>query len=231
MEYASSTRTWLLTLTNNPTRHAHQLALVRRYLAKQGVDYDGLDYGEQFALRAAEMGKEVTKFLKRLRKNSAAPFRYLAVTEMHQNGAPHVHLLLHEQDVARPLRKDMIQSCWHDGFSNAKLVKDVRQAVYVCKYLSKTKVARVRASLKYGSNEHSVVRTEPSLMTFQCHPSYLEREIRPPKMVGVGDGRPQRSEDGRSRLSPPDALARPTQPPLGGEQSRESASGGKDDFP
>lgn len=163
VEYASSTRTWLLTLTNNPTRHAHQLALVRRYLAKQGVDYDGLAFGEQFSLRAAEMGKEVTKFLKRLRKNSAAPFRYLAVTEMHQSGAPHVHVLLHEQDIARPLRKDMIQSCWHDGFSNAKLVKEVRQAVYVCKYLSKTKVARVRASLKYGSNESIEMRTEQSM--------------------------------------------------------------------
>lgn len=153
VEYASAPRTWLLTLTNSPERHAHQLSLVRRALAKQGVDYDALAYGEQFTLRAAEMGKEHTKFLKRLRKNSAAPFRYLSVTEMHKSGLPHLHVLLHEQDWMRPLRKDMIQSCWSDGFSNCKLVESVAQAVYVCKYLSKTSVARVRASLGYGLSE------------------------------------------------------------------------------
>lgn len=160
-EVASAPRTWLLTLTNSPTRHARELALARRYLAKQGVDYDALPYGEQFALRSAEMGKELTKFFKRLRKNSDAPFRYLAVTEMHKSGLPHLHVLLHEQDLLRPLRKDMIQSCWGNGFSNAKLVKSTAQAVYVTKYLSKTKVARVRASLSYGSDERREVRTEP----------------------------------------------------------------------
>lgn len=178
MEYAAAPRTWLLTLTNRPDVHARQLAVARHKLAKQGLDFDALPYGEQFILRAREMGIELTKFFKRLRKNSGAPFRYLAVTEMHKNGAPHQHVLIHETDMTRPLRKHMIQSCWNDGFSNCKLVESVNQAVYVCKYLSKTKVARVRASLRYGKERSDADQAPSGLM------NEMKKEIRSPAKEG-----------------------------------------------
>jgi len=48
---------------------------------------------------------------------------------------------------------------WTLGFSKFNLVdeKDPRAAHYVCKYLSKTAEARVRASLQYGRLVHSAI--------------------------------------------------------------------------
>lgn len=248
-EYAAAPRSWLLTVTNRPDVHARQLALARHKLAKQGLDFDALPYGEQFQLRAREMGTELTKFLKRLRKNSGAPFRYLAVTEMHKNGAPHLHVLIHETDMDRPLRKHMIQSCWSDGFSNCKLVESVNQAVYVCKYLSKTKVARVRASIRYGK-ERSDADQAPSglkneMMKENSTPksgALLPRSGPRAKQAEVtfqlvgGLSREGMTEDGNHARSPkehelgdiqrvPTPLSDPTSPRKAASENSESATG------
>lgn len=95
---------------------------------------------------------EVQKYWKRLRKAGHA-FTYVVVFERHKTGLPHMHFLLHEQ--GEPILKRSIQQQWPFGFSNVKLVgakrgRTAEQACwYVAKYLSKSMLARVRASQRY----------------------------------------------------------------------------------
>lgn len=139
-------RTWFGTLTVAP---ANRLRF--QYLAERacGVSHiEALDASERFAALSAQLGKEATRFMKRLRKQ-VGPFRYLLVTEAHKSGDPHLHMLLHE--FGQPIRKAAIESHWNVGFSQWKLVEqDRRAAVYVCKYLAKDALTRVRASQRYG---------------------------------------------------------------------------------
>lgn len=169
-EFAGSGRTWLCTFTANPLAHARYEYAARAYCDRNGVDYDALPEEERFALlcrapmsRSGEnwikyptMGAELTNMVKRLRKNTKVPFRYLLVFEKHKSGKPHVHMLIHEQDVTLPLRKRAIEKEWRHGFTNVKLVDDVNGATYAAKYLSKSKCARVRASLCYGCPERTI---------------------------------------------------------------------------
>lgn len=154
-EIKAAARTWLLTLTCSPQWHSYFYALA----AKKTVDIDYRPLDEQFHLRHAEIGIEVTKLFKRLRKKGAQ-FRYLMVVEPHLGkrstdaasgenvGLPHYHILLHE--IGAPIGKRALQAEWKFGFTTAKLV-DARGAWYVAKYLSKNLAVRVRASAKYGS--------------------------------------------------------------------------------
>lgn len=102
-----------------------------------------------FLARSAELLREVQLYIKRLRKK--ARFRYLVVVEAHESGLPHVHFLLHETHDA-PVRHAALKAQWPHGFIDAKLVEpsDTRAAAYVSKYLSKSVLARVRASERYG---------------------------------------------------------------------------------
>ncbi len=84
----------------------------------------------------------------------SAPFKYVLVAEAHKSGLPHYHLLISESDEARPLRARHIKGSWRCGFSDVKLVaqEDRNRTVnYMCKYLAKSALARVRASVGYGS--------------------------------------------------------------------------------
>lgn len=153
-EYRASSRTWLVTLTFSPANHQRCLDRARRHLDAQGIDFDRMPASEQFDLRHRECGREITLFLKRLRKGSKdhAPtsFRYLMVAEAHKSGLPHYHLLIHELQSAQPVRHAAIVHFWTQGFCHAKLVADARGATYALKYLTKSVMARVRASLSYG---------------------------------------------------------------------------------
>lgn len=120
-------------------------------LSKSGVKIDALSGDEQFAERETESFRELQKWLKRIRKNSGSAIRYLAITEKHKSGLPHYHVLLHEVDPERPVRYDRhLRASWALGFAHFKLVPDAKAAVYVVKYVSKSPVARVRASAHYG---------------------------------------------------------------------------------
>lgn len=156
-ECSAAPRTWFGTLTCRPEVHHAMLARARSRLASMGEDFDALDYGAQFRLRAAELGKEVTKYIKRLRKQSNVPLRYLLVVEQHAGGGanhlmPHLHMLVHEVDADRPIRHRMLSDQWPFGFTQWKLIADRKQAGYVTKYLSKDAAARVRASRSYGTS-------------------------------------------------------------------------------
>jgi hypothetical protein len=87
------------------------------------------------------------------------PLTYLLVAEAHKSGLPHYHLLISEHEESRPVRARHLKSQWRLGFSDVKLVAqddEGRSAAYVAKYLAKSALARVRASVGYGHEEHSI---------------------------------------------------------------------------
>lgn len=150
-ESALAARTWFGTLTFGPdARVRHQYESDRFVQQTRCQPWSALSTSEQFPYLVDSCGKEVTRWLKRVRKNSEARLRYLLVAEAHKDGFPHFHLLLHE--VAGTATKRELDNSWRAGFSQFRLVKigDTKQAWYVCKYLTKTALTRVRASQEYG---------------------------------------------------------------------------------
>jgi len=152
-EWRGSARTWFVTLTANPETRLrwHYAAAVAR--ARAGVDFEGEPANEKFRwLCKYGAGPEITRFLKRVRKNSGAPMRYFLVGEMHKDGNPHFHALLHEGDFERPIRKAVIKTAWRCGFSKVVLSRTERAALYTAKYLGKENLpVRIRASSRYGN--------------------------------------------------------------------------------
>jgi len=142
-EVALADRTWMVTLTMRPDEHYRLLLLAQKN--KRDIST------EDARLRAelAEAGREVTLYLKRLRKASGSRLRYLLVAEQHKSGLPHYHVLMHER--AGCVKHATLQGAWHLGFTHAKLLTDSQGARYVAKYLLKSSGLRVRASLRYGN--------------------------------------------------------------------------------
>ncbi len=149
-EIGAAPRTWFGTLTFKPERHYAALCAVHLRLTRRGVELRQVTENELFRLLAVELGKELTTYLKRLRK-AGAVIRYLMVTEAHKTGKPHFHMLVHEQSEDLPVRHRLLKDKWAAGFSDWKLVEGPAAASYVTKYLSKSMKARVRASEMYGS--------------------------------------------------------------------------------
>ena len=144
-EFGNADRVWFVTLTFRPEVQHRVLEACRRRTLPD--DFDALGPDERFRLLANESGREVTKYLKRLRA-SGAVFRYLAVAEAHKSGRPHWHVLVYERGDA--VRWRTLSEAWGLGFVTAKLA-DKKAAHYLCKYLTKS-LARVRASLRFGKN-------------------------------------------------------------------------------
>ena len=105
---------------------------------------------QRFASIVAAQTPDVTKWLKRVRKESGAKLRYILVAEAHKSGLPHYHMLVHEQVGGGQVGERTLRKQWAMGFSKWNLVTDKAPARYVCKYLTKAAAARVRASLNYG---------------------------------------------------------------------------------
>ena len=151
-EIIEAERTWFGTLTLRPDAQYRFLLEARRVCGERRKEFDSLSEDEQYKLRVNAIYKELTKYLKRVRKSSGAFLRYCLVAERHKSGDPHFHVLIHEMDTSRPVRHAVLTEQWPFGFTNFKLVDDKKAAAYVAKYLSKSSLARVRASLHYGSN-------------------------------------------------------------------------------
>lgn len=153
-EINRSSRTWFGTITLRPDQHYLMMCRAAVRLRGRGVAFDELGSAEQFEARHTEIAREITLWLKRVRKNSGAKLRYILVAEAHKTGLPHYHMLLHEMSPLHPIRHRILAEGWHLGFSNFKLVPtdDASRKVagYVCKYLTKSASARVRASERYG---------------------------------------------------------------------------------
>jgi len=156
-ETNESARTWFGTLTARPDVHVWIDAVA----ATRTRDFWSLPSGKKFELQSKVIGEEVTKYLKRLRKESGHRIRYLCVTEVHDGektsdfmrGRPHIHVLLHEF-AGQQFPKEMLERQWRHGFTKFRLVDNARHAAwYVSKYISKASEARTRASLGYGKQQ------------------------------------------------------------------------------
>lgn len=165
-EHQAAQRTWFVTLTLGPRQRGVAERIAMRKAMQAGVDWNSA-YGyvsrdghqdriltaTGFMFLHRAIGPEVTKWLKRVRKVSGARLRYLLVVEAHEDGFPHYHLLVHEVNGSAPVTERQLRGTWRGGrITQAKLVDldDPRAAFYVCKYLSKSALARVRASGRYG---------------------------------------------------------------------------------
>lgn len=151
-EVARSARTWFATFTLAPW--AHQLMEMRASarLREGGSIWRLLTADERFSEVAQEYSAEVTKWLKRVRKNSGARLRYILVAERHKSGRLHFHALIHEVESSLQVTHAVLTSAWKLGFTKFKLVeRDVKACWYVAKYLAKDAASRVRASLAYGN--------------------------------------------------------------------------------
>ena len=161
-EITDSVRTWWGTLTLSPDTWMRALSQARARERAQGIDFDRLPSPERFALWNQQIQPEVTKYLKRVRSEvlrnaglsdgaGLKPLRYLLVTEAHQSGVPHYHMLVHEVSPDMPVRKRTLDDQWSLGLIRQwRLVSDTVPAHYVCKYLSKDARTRVRNSTDYG---------------------------------------------------------------------------------
>lgn len=150
-ETTTGLRNWFGTLTLSPAAQHQIVSRCRRRLSRGGTDFDALSGSEQFAERMIEIGREITLYIKRVRKESGAHLRYLLVAEAHRSGDPHLHMLIHEAEDSSPVRYRTLSTQWKLGFTKFNLVEGAKAARYICKYISKSAQARVRASLHYGN--------------------------------------------------------------------------------
>lgn len=141
-----------------------------------------------FRARCAVFSKWLTSWLEAYRERRRRAlgrrpeFKYLMVAEEHKSGLPHFHLLLHEKEWGELVRLDEMYSFWDrkhqtwsvrvddaaglrktwvQGFTSFELVRDAHGASYVCKYLSKEMLWRVRASLRYCTSDAESPEGEP----------------------------------------------------------------------
>ena len=140
-EFGQAKRTLFGTLTVRFDEHLKADNRIRYALDRQGVNFDALPEGEKFAERAAELGRDVTKFIKRLRKGRRLKrrwlirpkFRYLIVCERHDGketsdemrNRPHFHFLFHETSLTRCLvRPGEVMTAKTGKYEGKQLVRE-----------------------------------------------------------------------------------------------------------
>lgn len=206
-EMRAASRTWFGTLTLSPEMHMRAHALAIRY-CRQALcsDFESETPGKQFSLRHAVISKWMTKWLKRVRKQSGVKLRYCLVAEAHKSGLPHYHCVVHQCHPEMRVKYVHLRGTYDLGFCKFNLVESDdygKSAAYVAKYLAKSAQARVRASLRYGS----------------CEPTWrpkdigelAPRESQPPGNTGHRGsvGLSQAMESMRAAISPSGAVSGP----------------------
>lgn len=204
-------RAWLGTFTFAPEKH-YQAACAARYeCSRQSVDFDALSDSEKLdKLLKHYYGPHLTRFLARVRKQ--VRIRYLLVCELHQSGLAHFHAVIFETDAGAPLSERMLRGAWrqaHLGFCRFNLCRTSAGAAYVCKYISKSAVARIRASGDFGNPLRIAVKP---------------RDYDPPSTWGVSRGGLTPSE--ASEASPGSEATRRKNDLPGQEKVSEEPSGG-----
>lgn len=158
-EVRSAARSWFGTLTMSPEIHYRVMVSARLEASATSVPWESLPPDERWRRVALTSLKEVTKYVKRVRKEANVPFRYVVVTERHKSGLPHFHALVHEIEL-KPVRHSTLSKQWHLGFEKWRLVKPVEGkdvADYVAKYVAIEAAARIRASQGYGREQAGLV--------------------------------------------------------------------------
>ena len=185
MELSRSSRTWFGTLTLSPESHYEMLCRAQSRVTHSGGGFHEMSESEQFMARHVEISKEITLWLKRVRKNSGAKLRYLLVAEAHKSGLPHYHVLVHEWSDLNPVRHRTLTDAWTLGFTKFNLVKhdesQSKTAWYVCKYLTKSAMARVRASVGYGNIRSLNIAVDEQTGPFQYAELYSVHQNPPEK--------------------------------------------------
>lgn len=141
-EIRASSRTWFATFTVNPFNRV--LVDIKRSKGAQTPE-------EIFVSRHKILSRELTLYFKRIRKNTGVKLRFFLVAEMHKDGWPHYHALIHE--LGFNISKRQLEADWSLGFTSFKLVPPGYKNVegYLTKYIAKQALARIRASLRYGT--------------------------------------------------------------------------------
>lgn len=149
VECEVSPRTWLVTLTFGAMCRAQiRMGALR---AVGGEAWGQLSQEQRNTKLADQANKFVTLWMKRVRKHTGPGVRYVSVIELHKDGTPHGHLLVHEARDGQVRHRILTHEWARYGFSNAKLVEEGPVAArYVAKYLAKSPISRVRASVGYG---------------------------------------------------------------------------------
>lgn len=176
-ELRAASRSWMGSLTLSADQQHLMMCRASTRLKNGAVRWSSLTEDEQLAERHREISREITLWIKRVRKRSCARLRFFIVMERHKSGLPHYHLLVHEGAV--PVGKRVLQEEWPLGFSNFKLVEmesgaQSRTARYVAKYLTKANEARVRASVGYGNPPWGIVAPQRESMT---HPKFFSGRL------------------------------------------------------
>ena len=157
------------TLTVKPEELARASAIASRRLVEEGIPLLHQTADQLFSEKVAVIGEWITLYIKRVRKALKTPARFLLVAEHHKSGEPHFHMLWHE--VVRPTADQwdtyrVLVDQWQGNIINELPTghgwavwsgidrTDPREARYVCKYLSKSLLGRVRPSQLYGQIEH-----------------------------------------------------------------------------
>lgn len=178
-ESGRSARTWFGTLTLAPDEQYRFRCQAAIELKRQGVNLDELAPDQVFKEVHKRISREITLYLKRVRFDSKARLRFICVAEAHKSGLPHYHMLVHEVSRWEPVRYDVLTKHWRLGFSKWKLVdaNDPRAGSYVAKYLGKSALARVRASVRYGRSDpdHSLLSIATGVLAMRGE-RFLEEE-------------------------------------------------------
>jgi hypothetical protein len=173
-----ATRTWFGTLTLAPAQALQLRFGTEVQKAQQGHILGELSEDELFTAMVKQASPELTNWLKRIRKNSGAKIRYILVCEKHKSGLPHWHVLINEYDGR--VTKAKLEAAWRYGFSHFRLVQreETKTAWYVCKYLGKSALARVRASQQYGSPKVKTIteHIENTLAVLMQHANVKNKE-------------------------------------------------------
>lgn len=202
IETLRSSRTWFGTLTLRPDEHYRVLAEAVKLSKMSQTEFASLSTDQQFSHRCSVIYAEVQRWLKRVRKVSGVPLRYLCVAEAHKSGLPHMHILIHETGAGLTVRKKVLQAQWLLGFSAMKLAEP-EAASYLCKYLSKSFAARVRASIAYGRKSNNTISNHrfvlPKHNRESQRPSKLSSTLEPTASVGASEsiGYTEQSESGQ----------------------------------
>lgn len=144
-EINRAVRTWFVTLTLRPASRYQMLARSLVRVSNPRTE------SEEFRCIHEQAAKEITLYLKRIRRESGAKLRFMCVAERHKSGDVHYHLLVHEQEGVTVKHRTLVTQ-WPLGFAFAKLVYGPAQSAarYAAKYISKAIEARVRGSIRYG---------------------------------------------------------------------------------
>lgn len=146
-------RSWFGTLTLSPDQHFRAMIQAESRLRAGGERFEDVNPDAQFQLRNQQIQREITLWVKRVRKVSGAKLRLLCVAEAHKTGLPHYHVIVHQCGDGPPILWKHLSGQWKLGHSKFNLVPegDEGAAFYVTKYLTKSSLAKVRASVRYGN--------------------------------------------------------------------------------